>query len=181
MSEVRRQRPVQLVLARLAWVVPAGLLLLSWNQADVARDVRDTLRKGMPAVAEVLVYERIDRAEVTYGYVDLQVTRPDGSQFVREKMSLPHTLMHKLEGRETLDVRVVPGADQDIVIVSIAETQWRIAAVQAAIAFVASVMALAGVFAWNRLLRRTLSTDGDVSVGQPSDFQAATVSDTNAS
>ncbi len=173
----------QIVLARSAWVVPVGLLLLSWNQVDVALDVRQTLRQGVPAVAEVLVYERIDRAEITYGYVDLRVQHADGSQFVRERMSLPQTLMHKLEGLEVLEVRVVPEADQDVVIVIIAETQWRIAAIQAAMAFVASIIALAGVIGWNRLLRRgpEPKSESAASASQPSDLHAATVSETNAS
>ena len=146
---------VQRWLARTAWAVPLGLLLLSVNQTKVAVDIRQTLKEGASAVATVTEYERIDRADVTYGFVSLSVPMEDGSVLVREKMSLPYTLMQELEGIGRLDVRVLRDSDQDVVIVTVGQTQWKIAAIQAAISFVAALIAFLGVLGWNRLLGRT--------------------------
>lgn len=140
--------------ARLLWAAPALLFFLSVDQALVAVDLRETLHAGTPAVAEVVHYERTDRAEVMYGYVDLRVPLADGTVLTQEKMSLPHALMHEVEGKTTLPVRVLPGADQPIVIASIAATQWKMAALQSAMSFGAFLVFFAGVFWWNRHLRR---------------------------
>lgn len=144
----------QKLLAKASWLVPGGLLILAMNQANVASDVFQTLRDGEPAVATVTEYERIDRADVTYGYVSLSAELQDGSVLTREKMSLPHSLMQQLQGRETLDVRVLSDADQNIVIVEVASTQWKIAAIQSGISLLAGILALVGVAAWNRSLTR---------------------------
>ncbi len=139
-------------LAKVAWVVPIGLFILAADQANVASDLFQTLRDGEPAVATVTEYERIDRADITYGYVSLTVPLPDGSVLTREKMSLPHSLMQRLEGEDTLEVRVLSNADQDVVIAMVASTQWKIAAIQSGISLLASIFAFVGVMAWNRLL-----------------------------
>lgn len=157
---------MQKSIARIAWLVPLALLGLAINQADVARDIHETLRDGVLAVATVTDYERVDRADVTYGYVSLDVRMPDGATFTRDRMSLPHTLMQQLgDDVETLEVLVLPGADQDVVVAVVAQTQWKIAAIQAAISFVAALMALAGVLGWNRLMTR--GDGSDVSGAAP--------------
>lgn len=144
----------QTVLAKASWLIPVGLLILAVDQANVSTDVFQTLRDGEAAVATVTEYERIDRADVTYGYVSLSVELQDGTVLTREKMSLPHSLMQQLEGQETLDVRVLSGADQNIVIESVAATQWKIAAIQSGISLLAGIFALVGVAAWNKSLRK---------------------------
>lgn len=140
-------------MARLLWFVPALMLFLAVNQAKVAYDLRKTLRDGMPAIAEVTEYERVDRKDVTNAELSLRVRLPDGTEIVHEKMALPYTLSFMVE-QDSLEVRVLPGADQEIVITSIAATQSRIAAINAAISLVGFLLFGAGVLWWNRYLRK---------------------------
>lgn len=143
----------QRILAKLAWLVPVTLLALGVNQAKVALDLRTTLSDGMPAVAAVTEYERVDRADVTYGYVSLAVDLPGGSVLLREKMSLPYSLIQEVEGKDSLQVHVLPDGGQTVVIDMVAQTQWKIAAIQSGVSIVAACMALIGVLAWNRNIR----------------------------
>ncbi len=143
----------QRVLARIAWVVPFVLLALGINQVQVALDLRKTLEEGIEAVALVTEYERVDRADVTYGYVSVKIPLPDGSLLSRDKLSLPYSLIQEIEGRDSLSVHVLRDGDQTVVIDAIAQTQWKIASIQSAISLVTALMAIAGVIAWNRSLR----------------------------
>ncbi len=142
------------LVARLMWIVPIALLLLSLNQAKVAYDLHYTLNNGIPAVAEVLEVEVNERVDIPYGFVSLRVNLEDGRQIEQEKMSLPYTLLPAVRYEEKLDVRVYPEADQQIVIEKIASTQWKIAAVQGLMGFAGFLLAAFGVFAWNRYLRQ---------------------------
>lgn len=146
--------------ARALWIVPAFLLLLVPHQAKVAYDLRQTLERGLPATAQVIEVHQENRVDVTYDWISLRVALPDGRVLERERMSVPHTLITPLEDRETVEVRVVPGADQEIVIAEIAATQWRIAAANAAMSGIAALIFGACVFAWNRYLKR----EGDPSL-----------------
>ena len=150
------------IIARLMWVLPALLLLLAINQAKVARDVRHTLEAGLPATAEITNVQKENRVDVTYDYVDLRVVLEDGRVLTKETLSLPHSLFPLIENQETVEVRVLPGAAQEIVIAStggpearlVARPQWRLAAINAAMSFIGFVIFAAGVFAWNRYLGR---------------------------
>lgn len=154
----------QIWIARLLWFAPALLLFLTVNQAMVAVDLRETLEAGRPAVAEVTDYEKVDRADVTFDYVSLRVPLENGEVLVREKMSLPHSLSLAIEGKTSLDVRVLPGAAQPVVITEVAATQWRIAAMNAAISFGAFLMFVVGLAFWQRYLRRERHrADADVA------------------
>ncbi|RMH65942.1 MAG: DUF3592 domain-containing protein [Bacteroidetes bacterium] len=141
-------------ISRLAWLVPALLLFLAVNQGRVALELRDTLQTGTPVTAEVLDLEVSNRVDVTLDYVSLRIPLPDGGELVREQMALPHSLAPRLEGREEVEVRVQPGAAQDVVITDIAETQWRIAAMNAAMSLFGALLFGGAVFAWNRYLAR---------------------------
>ncbi len=144
--------PLRLV-ARALWAIPLLLAGLCWNQADVAGDLRETLRKGESATATVTRYRRVDRQDVSLGEVSLRVPLADGRVLVREHLALPYSLSHRVE-KDTLGVRVLPGADQEIVIASIAATQSRIAAINAGICGIAALMASIGLLFWNRSLRQ---------------------------
>ena len=140
-------------IARVAWLVPLSLLLLSLHQAKAARDLGVTLERGEEAVAEVTRYLRSDRKDVTQAEVDLRVTLADGSTLVHDRLALPYSVAHRVEA-ESLAVRVIPGAAQEIVIVEIGPTQRRIALSNAAMSAVMLIMASIGVFAWNRQVGR---------------------------
>lgn len=139
-------------MARLLWIIPAILLFLTINQLLVALDLRDTLNRGEPVTAEVLEMYTTNRVDVTNAYVLLRVPTDDG--FVERKLYMPISLVSALEGEDSLDVRVMPGDDQDIVITAVARPQWHMAAINSGISFIGLVLVTIGVFAWNRYLRR---------------------------
>lgn len=142
------------LVARIAWIVPLFFVGLFVHQTKVAYNLRATLLDGQPAEARVLEVHGENRVDVTYDYTNLRVELPDGRTIVKEKMSIPHSLIQLLENKETVDVRVRPGSSQEIVIEELGATQWRIAALNAAIAFGAALVFGLGVFFWGRYLRR---------------------------
>lgn len=139
-------------MARLLWIFPAILLFLTINQTKVALDIRDTLTRGTPATAEVVEIYKTNRVDVTYGYVDLRVPTSEG--VIERRLSMSISLLPALEGLDSLEVRLLPGEDQDIVITAVARPQWQMAAINAGISFMGLVLATIGVWAWNRYLRR---------------------------
>ncbi len=142
------------VIARLLWGFPLLLIFLAFNQYQVARDLKATWEEGVPATAEVLAFETSNRMDVVYDWISLQITMPDGTQLLRERMAIPHTLAPRLEGVESLTVRVLPDADQPVVMEPIINAQWRIAAVQAVMALFGALFIGFGVGWWNRFLIR---------------------------
>ena len=142
------------VIARILWVVPFGLVLLSIDQAKLAYDLRTTWHHGAQTTAEVLEWQSSNRADVTYGYVSLRIPLADGSTLTRQKLSLPNSLLSQLEGVSTLAVHVRPGASQEIVIDRIMPTHWHIAAAQVGISLLGAVIFFAGAYWWNGYLRK---------------------------
>ena len=100
------------LIARLLWVLPAILAFLVIHQIMVGLDIRETVRTGEPATAEVIEFDTTERSEITYAYVTLRVRMADGREFVRERMSLPQTLIGDVRYAEELDVIVRPGAER---------------------------------------------------------------------
>jgi len=142
------------LISRLLWIVPAILLFLCLNQAKVAVDIKYTLENGKDTVANVLEMRVNDRVDIPFGYVSLQVPLEDGTDLVQEKMALPYTLIPHVQHQDQLDVHVLVGASQQIVISKIAATQWKMAALQSSMCLVGFIMSAVGVFLWNRLLRK---------------------------
>lgn len=140
--------------ARVAWLLPALLLLLAGHQAKTSVDLSETRATGTTVWADVTRYERSDRKDVTMVEMDLVATMPDGSVFERTRLNLPYTIGHRVE-KDSLLVIVQPGAAQEVVIDEIARTQISIARSNAVMAFMAALMAFWGVFAWNRWLKKT--------------------------
>ena len=156
-------RTVAHYVARALWIFPALLLFLTIDQAKVALDLRETWAEGTPAMAEVMAFENTNRADVTYGYLDLRVPLPDGQVLVKEKLSLPHSLWGRVDGKEALAVHVRPGASQEVVIDVLMPGHWLIAASQSAMSLIGALILFAGVFWWNRYLR----TRGDPARRRP--------------
>ena len=142
------------LIARLLWILPAVLLFLTVNQAKVAHDLRQTWEQGTPATAEVLAYDNSNRVDVTYGFVSLRVPLSDGSAIEKEHMSLPATLLPRLEGESELAVHVRPEAAQEVVIDKLMPAHWLIAAGQAGMSFFGFLIFGGGVLWWNRYLGR---------------------------
>lgn len=141
------------IVARTLWVLPVLLVLLALNQAKVAWELRATWERGQPAMAEVLHFEGSNRADVTYGYVDLRVELDEGGTITREKISLPQVMWSRVKDQDSLAVHVRPGSTQEVVIDSLMPGHWLIAASQVGISLVGAVLFLAGVWWWNCQLR----------------------------
>jgi hypothetical protein len=151
------------IIARVAWILPLFFVGLSVHQTKVAYDLNDTEQNGTAATAEVLTVHQENRVDVTYDYISVRVPLPDGGALTKETLSLPHSIVPAINDRETLSVKVLPGAAREVVITEkiaetpIVSTQWRIAVMNAAISFGAFLLFGAGVWFWNR----SLSRDGD--------------------
>ena len=144
-------------LTRAAWAIPVLLLGLSVHQVWSGLELRATLQQGTPAEAEITDFFSSGRAEIKYDYVSLRIPMDDGTVITRERMSLPHTLIGVAENRETIDVRVRPGASQEVVITEVANTQWRIALINAGMSAVLGLLVGIGLLWWSR----TLKNEGD--------------------
>lgn len=161
-SSSSSSRSTQLV-AKVLWFFPVVLLLLAINQIKVGFDLRHTAVDGVPAVAEVTDFMRVDRADVTYGEVSLRIRMADGSVLNKTNMPLPYSLLHRVEGEDQLNVHVLRNASQDVVIDLVSSAQWKLALIQGVIALLASIMAAVGVIAWARYLR----IHGDPAMRKP--------------
>ena len=142
------------IATRAAWILPVFFVGLFGHQAFVAYHLQTTLTEGELAQAEVLEVHMENRVDVTYDYASLRVELADGQVITKEKMSLPHSLIQLLENRDTVPVRVRPGAAQEIVVAEFGATQWRIAAMNAAMALGAALVFGLAIFYWDRYLRR---------------------------
>lgn len=142
------------LIARISWIIPAALLALSLYEVDVARDLQSTIDAGEKVWADVTRYERSDRKDVTHVEFDIEAHLADGSTLTKQRMTLPYSIGHRVD-EDSVEVYVQPGSDQEIVISSVAGTHTSIAWSNAAMSFVAFLLALTGVWAWNRYLRRS--------------------------
>lgn len=144
------------IVARLAWLVPLACLLLALHQADVAYDLHRTLTEGERAQAEIVELHQANRVDVTYDYAHLRVTLDDGRVIEREQMSLPHSIAAVIQnqGKRAVEVRVRPGADQEVVLAEMGSTQWKISAMNAAMALLGALVFGGLVGWWNRHLSR---------------------------
>ena len=140
---------------RLFWLIPVVLAYLGSNQAKVAWDLNKTWQDGVPARAQLLAYERSNRADVTYGYVSLVVPLADGTRIEEEKLSLPHSLLPRLEGIDSVDVRIRPGAAQEVVISPIMPAHLWIALSNAGMSLAGILLFFGVAFALAGKRRRT--------------------------
>ena len=140
-----------------AWIITSLVAALSLHQPFTAIQINRTLEEGSLTWAEVPRYERSDRNDVTNVSLDLLVHLSDGSTFERKNLALPYSIGHRVES-DTLQVTVLLGSGQEVVISEIGKTQVRIASSNAAMSFIALIMAFVCVLAWNRLMKKTLAS-----------------------
>jgi len=136
-------------IAKWSWSIPILLGALTIHQVATAIELRNTLNDGVETWAEVTRYDRSDRKDVTMVEIDMIVHMPDGSQFERNRLTLPYSIGHRVEA-DTLTVMVLKGTAQEVVIKEIGETHVNIAWSNFGMSFIAFLMAFTGVLAWNR-------------------------------
>ncbi len=155
--------PLTQRIAQAAWLLPLFFLGIALHQGTVVYDLYTTNANGTEATAEVQTIHIENRTQVTYDYVGLRIPMPDGTVLTRDRLSLPHGIVPALQGKETLSVRVGPGANPSIVVTEpigptpVVETQMRIAGINGLMSFGAALLFGLGIFYWNRSLKR----DGD--------------------
>ena len=108
------------------WCVPVVLVALGINQIIVAYSLKSTWEDGYATVATVTQLEQSNRADVNFGYVSLQITLEDGSQLTRDGITVPYTLLPRLAGHDSLEVRVRPGAREEVAFAVLMPTHWHI-------------------------------------------------------
>lgn len=152
MTLVRSGSGVTLV-ARLMWLLPVLLVVISIALLSAGLDERETLGTGTLVTARVVDVEIRNRADVTYGHIDLLVPISE-TESIERRLPLPLSLLTPLEGRDEVDVRVLPGSSRDVVIEPIARAQWRMALIHSAMTLLGAILLGIAVFAWNRFLAR---------------------------
>ncbi|MFN3597477.1 MAG: hypothetical protein ACK41D_09440 [Rubricoccaceae bacterium] len=143
------------LVARLLWLAPALMLVISVALVRAGGEQREIAESGTTVEAEVLdVYVR-ERSEITRGDVQLRFTPPGADAPVERRFELPLAFLKDLEQREgeTIPVLVRPGDDQ-IVLGQYSRVQWVMTYSFAAMAFVAALGLSLLVAAWNRYLAR---------------------------
>lgn len=153
------------IIAKIFWGVPLLLTVLAVNQGFVAWHLRNTWIHGIPAIAEVERFDATNRADITYGYIDLRVTLSEGKIIERQKMSLPQSLWHRVKEQDSMRVHVRPGNSQEIVIDRLMPAHWLIAASQMGISIIGAMLSGVLAYFWNKSLRansyRMIGPDGD--------------------
>ncbi|MEM1271744.1 MAG: DUF3592 domain-containing protein [Bacteroidota bacterium] len=141
------------IIARLMWLLPVLLLVISASLVRAGLDQKETFEQGEAAVAEVVDFDITQRSEITYSYIDLRVER-EGKATIEERLPLPISLSIPLEERETLAVRVNEGSNQQIMIEEIARAQWKMSLIHSGMSLFGAIMLIIGVGGWNRFLNR---------------------------
>lgn len=133
---------------KLAWLLPFCLLALGLNQIWVSGGLSASATGGEVLRATVTEYESVDRADVTYGYVDLAFKPSLGDSVFVDELVLPYTLIQALADVDTLTVRYDPAARQPVVIDEIVRSQSRMALIQGLMALGAALMFGWGIWRW---------------------------------
>ncbi|MGA7305027.1 MAG: DUF3592 domain-containing protein [Rhodothermales bacterium] len=139
--------------ARLMWALPALLCVISVALFRAGLAERQTLDAGTTMTAQVVHVEFRNRADVTYGDIDLRIRMSD-TEVLERRLPLPLSLLTPLRDRKEVTVRVLPGTSKDVVIEEIARAQWRMALIQSAMSALGAILLIIAVAAWNRYLNR---------------------------
>jgi hypothetical protein len=143
------------------WLAPALLLVIGILLIRAGFEQRQTLESGLLVTAKVRGVEIRNRADVTYGHIDLAVPDPKSGDSSDVRLPLPLSLLMGVQGERELDVRLMDQSDQPVVIETIARAQWRMSFIHASMCLVGALLLAWPVGAWNRYLRRR---------GDPSDL-----------
>jgi hypothetical protein len=136
------------------WVAPVLLAAIGVFLAKAGLNQKSTLESGEPATARVVDVEIRNRADVTYGHIDLRIPE-SASDSSDVRLPLPLSLLMGISSEETLDVRLVPDSDQPVMIEKIAHPQWRMSLIHASMCLVGALLLSWGVLAWNRYLDKS--------------------------
>lgn len=141
------------MIARLLWALPILLFGIAVGLIWSAREIHRTATGGQLATAQVVEFDAQSRAEVTYGHVRLKAALPDGG-FREEDVPLPLSLLYFIEGRDSVEVRVLPESGRPMVVEDVARAQWRMSLIHAGMSAFGGLLLTIGVGAWNRYLKR---------------------------
>ena len=139
------------IVARLLWLFPMLLFVISGFLFKAGFDQKTTLESGVLRSAKVLDVEVRNRADVTYGHIDLLIADEDGGEF-EKRLPLPLSLLTPLEERKELNVRVLQDAAQEVMIEEVAHAQWRMSLIHSSMTFLGGILLLLAVRAWNRYI-----------------------------
>jgi len=145
--------------ARLLWLAPALLAVISFSLIKAGFSLKNTLESGAVVTARVVDVSIRHRADVTYGHIDLRVPN-QGSDSTDSRLPLPLSLLMSLEGAPTVEVRLLADTDQPIVIDRIARAQWRMSFINASMTLLGALLLVWGVWSWNRYLGRGQKSEG---------------------
>ena len=79
---------MRVLVARLKWFSPALLLLIGILLIRAGFQQRATYESGTPATARVVDHEIRNRADVTYGHIDLMAYNPALQTFVSQNIAV---------------------------------------------------------------------------------------------
>lgn len=147
------------LLARLMWLAPLFLVVISLALIRSGFGLKETLESGALATARVVDVKIRNRADVTYGHIDLRVPNTVGDS-TDARLPLPLSLLMSIEEAPTVEVRLLQHTDQPVVIDRIARAQWRMSFINAAMTLLGALLLAWAVFAWNRYLEK----EGDPSL-----------------
>jgi hypothetical protein len=143
------------IVARLLWIFPLLLYVVAGFLFVASSSIRLTLENGEAVQAEVVEIHTTERSEYTDARVTVRFASPESVEPRVETLTLPLTLVKHLDDAERVTVRLLPGADHEVVIEEIARPQWRMALIQSFFALFGAVGLSVMIFLWNRMLRRT--------------------------
>jgi hypothetical protein len=142
------------------WLAPVLLVVISIALVRAGLNQKTTQESGVLVTADVVDVNIRNRADVTYGHVDLRFPTSAGDS-TEVRLPLPLSLLMSIEGEETVAVRLLEDAEQPVLIDSIAHAQWRMSFIHASMSLLGAILLSWGIYAWNRFLKE----EGDPGSG----------------
>lgn len=149
------------------WIAPAVLLVIGIFLIKAGLEQRRTLEQGDSATARVIDVEIRNRADVTYGHIDLRIPEKAGDS-TEVRLPLPLSLLMEIRNQATVRVKLLDKTDQPVVIERIARAQWRMSFIHASMCLIGSLLLAWGVLAWNRYLTTSPEAGPGIKHPEPS-------------